>query len=99
MRNSTDWLLLVLTSGAQEGAARIRVWRALKTLGAGILRDGVYLLPAQAEFEAAFTEQRAAIEQSGGAALLFRIPALQAEDDAVLRALFDRSGDYDALLS
>ena len=99
MRNDRHWLLLVVTSGAQEGAARIRVWRALKTLGAGILRDGVYLQPAQPGFEAAFAEQRAAIEQAGGAALLFRIPALETEADAAVRALFDRSGEYDALLA
>jgi hypothetical protein len=75
------------------------VWRALKALGAGILRDGAYLLPAQPQFEAAFAEQRSAIEQAGGAALLFRIPAVEPDEDAAIRALFDRGSEYDALLS
>lgn len=99
MRNEESWLLLVVTSGAQEGAARIRVWRALKAAGAGILRDGVYLLPARPNFEAALADQRTAIEQAGGAAFVFRLPAAGGPDEAALRALFDRSTEYDELLA
>ncbi|MGH7683080.1 MAG: Chromate resistance protein ChrB, partial [Vulcanimicrobiaceae bacterium] len=98
MRNR-GWLLLVVTSGAQEGAARIRVWRALKGLGAGILRDGVYLLPAQPQFQAALAEQRVAIEEAGGAAFLFTIPELESKDNAAFCALFDRSEEYDGILA
>jgi len=34
----------------QNAAGSLRVGRALKALGCGILRDGVYLLPYRPEF-------------------------------------------------
>ena len=39
------WSALFLTLPTQPNAVRLRVWRALKTLGCGSLRDGVYVLP------------------------------------------------------
>ena len=46
--------LLLVTLPTQPNAVRLRIWRGLKALGAGALRDGAYLLPAErsAEFEA-----------------------------------------------
>ena len=99
MDNESSWLLLVVIAGAREGAVRIRVWRALKSLGAGVLRDGVYLVPARPTLEAALRDQRAAIEEAGGMAFLFSIPAIGAGDHEQLRALFDRSDDYAKLLT
>jgi hypothetical protein len=96
---SSSWIILVMTSGAQEGAVRIRVWRALKGLGAGVLRDGIYLLPARPHLEAALREQRAAIEESGGAAFVLPVPALEPEDETALRALFDRGDEYAGFLA
>ena len=37
------WSVLFLTLPTQPSAVRLRVWRALKTLGCGSLRDGVYV--------------------------------------------------------
>jgi hypothetical protein len=45
------WLLFILTLQGQQPAVRMRVWRALKALGAGVIRDGVYLLPNRPEFK------------------------------------------------
>ena len=42
------FLALFVSLPAQGGADRVRVWRALKGLGCGTLRDGVYLLPRAA---------------------------------------------------
>ena len=39
------WSALFLTLPTQPSAVRLRVWRALKTLGCGSMRDGVYVLP------------------------------------------------------
>jgi hypothetical protein len=94
-----SWLLLVMTSGAQEGAVRIRVWRALKTLGAGVVRDGVYLIPLRPNLEAALREQRTAIEEAGGAAFIFPIARIEPADEAALRALFDRGDEYAGFLA
>jgi hypothetical protein len=38
-------LALFISLPTQGGTDRVRVWRALKGLGCGTLRDGVYLLP------------------------------------------------------
>lgn len=96
---SGAWLALIMTLGAQQGAVRIRVWRALKSLGAGGLRDGVYLLPARDGFDAALREQASAIETSGGSAFVLRLSVIDSVDEARLRALFDRSEEYAAFLA
>ena len=43
------WLLLVISLPTSGGTARMRIWRALKTLGCVALRDGAYLLPSGAD--------------------------------------------------
>ena len=39
------WSVLFLTLPTQPSAVRLRIWRALKSLGCGSMRDGVYVLP------------------------------------------------------
>ena len=39
------WLLLVTNLPGHNPTLRMRIWRALKAAGAGLLRDGAYLLP------------------------------------------------------
>jgi hypothetical protein len=70
----------------------MRIWRALKTLGCGALRDGAYLLPrtAAGPFDALAEETIA----EGGVAWLLDIQAPTAEEDALLRGLFARNKDY-----
>lgn len=38
-------LLLILTLPTEQATLRMRVWRTLKSSGAAVLRDGVYLMP------------------------------------------------------
>ena len=42
----TAFHALVLSLPTRNSTIRMRVWRALKETGCGVLRDGVYLLPA-----------------------------------------------------
>ncbi|MCD6042762.1 MAG: chromate resistance protein b, partial [Burkholderiales bacterium] len=42
----SDLAALVLSLPARNSTLRMRLWRALKQTGCGILRDGVYLLPS-----------------------------------------------------
>jgi DNA-binding transcriptional regulator PaaX len=42
------WLLLVTNLPGQNKTLRMRIWRAIKAAGAGMLRDGVYVLPQSA---------------------------------------------------
>ena len=42
-----EWInTLVLSLPTHNSTVRMRVWRALKDSGCGVLRDGVYVLPA-----------------------------------------------------
>jgi hypothetical protein len=83
------WATLIVTLPSQPNAVRVRVWRALKTLGCAALRDGAYLLPAaQApRFEPLADEVRA---HGGSAMVLAMAPLNDAQRDELL-ALFDRS--------
>jgi hypothetical protein len=83
------WATLIVTLPSQPNAVRVRVWRALKTLGCAALRDGAYLLPAaQAPlFEPLASEVR---EHGGTAMVLAMAPLNDAQRDELL-ALFDRS--------
>lgn len=87
------WLLLIISLPTENATARMRAWRALKASGAAVLRDGVYLMPADAERCAALAEIEADISQSGGAAWLLETEPT----DYPYSALFDRTAEYQAL--
>lgn len=92
------WLMLVLTLPVSDAAGRMKILRTLETLGAGVLRDGVYLLPDSRDNRRGFdrlAEQVARIE--GTAEVL----VTETADDAQtrrLRALFDRAARYSELI-
>jgi hypothetical protein len=86
------WSLLIATLPSQPNAVRLRIWRALKALGCGALRDGAYLLPEQhaAALEALATE----VHEHGGSASVLSLVARSETQQAELIALFDRSEAY-----
>ena len=92
------WLLFILTLQGQQPAVRMRIWRALKALGAAVLRDGVYLLPNRPEFIETLQVQSNEVTVSGGSALLFEVDARDGKQEAEFRQLFDRTPEYEKLL-
>ncbi len=86
------WSVLFLSLPTQPSAVRLRVWRALKTLGCGSMRDGVYVLPASktALFDPLVTEVRA----HGGQASVLELSAPDEARRAEVLALFDRTEAY-----
>ena len=86
------WAILILTLPSQPNAVRVRVWRALKTMGCAALRDGAYLLPSA---KAALFDPLAAevLEHGGTAMVLTLTPQDPAQRDELI-ALFDRSEAY-----
>lgn len=92
----TKWLLLVLSLPSDNATARTRIWRALKSLGCGTLRDGTWLLPDREDLEAALRRQAEQARMAGGGAWLLTLGS-QGEGDRDLSALFDRAADYAAL--
>jgi hypothetical protein len=94
-----NWLLLVSTLPGDNGALRIRFWRAMKSLGAGSVRDGVYALPDRAEFRDAFDSLRKDIVDSGGAAYVLIAESASDNEDSLLLSLFDRRDQYASLVA
>ena len=89
-----QWMVLVTSLPGRQGARRMRLWRALKTSGAAIVRDGVYVLPRSEPLEARLQGLAADIVDAGGSASLLGAPDV---DDATAQqwiGLFDRGDDY-----
>jgi hypothetical protein len=92
------WLLFILTLQGQQPAVRMRVWRALKALGAGVIRDGVYLLPNRPEFKEPLQAQSEEVTASGGTAQILEVNARDAQQEAEFRQFFDRTSEYEKLM-
>jgi len=96
--DQTGWTLALFTLPARQAStARVRLWRALKDLGAGSPRDGVAVLPASDAAKAAFDTLAAEVAAAGGTAWRLELPAQASEAQRALVSLFDRSADYAVL--
>jgi hypothetical protein len=77
----------------------MRVWRGLKAVGAGVLRDGVYLLPNRPDCLKTLHEQSLEVNKSGGTTQILEVDPRDSEQEAEFRKLFDRTPEYQKLLS
>lgn len=89
-----EWISLITSLPTENAAVRMRTWRALKASGAAVLRDGVYLLPDLAACREGFDALAADMMAAGGTALVMGVVPPEGVD---FRALFDRTGSYEAL--
>jgi hypothetical protein len=92
------WLMLVNSVSGENKTARMRIWRALKSSGAGALRDGVYVLPQSDAARAVFEEQAAEVVAAGGFANILVVDTPDAAQRETFARLFDRSAEYAELL-
>jgi hypothetical protein len=88
---------LVLSLPTRNSTVRMRVWRALKESGCGVLRDGVYVLPAGSG-NGVLAEIESEIRSAGGFAMTLEMKPRTPEQFAEVRKLFERSADYGALM-
>ena len=88
------WLLLLVSLPSNRVTPRMRVWRALKSMGAAVLRDGVYLLPRSGETLRALEEQAQVVVASGGLAQVLPLGEISPKQQHGFLQLFDRSADY-----
>ena len=88
------WLLLVVTLPTSSATARMRIWRALKALGCGALRDGVYLLPDTETLRAQLAGLGDETIREGGTAWLLQAGPIDAADEQRYLSLFDRRQEY-----
>ena len=90
-----SWLLLILSLPSENTTARMRAWRALKACGAAVLRDGVYLLPDEAQHADTLGAIAEDLRRNDGTAHLLR----STSPDDSLPVLFDRSAEFGTLLA
>src|SRR5437763_14557993 len=88
---------LVLSLPTHNSTIRMRVWRALKDTGCGVLRDGVYVLLEDAAGAAVLRKMETDIQTAGGFAMTVELKLKSAAQTAAVRELFDRRADYGAL--
>jgi hypothetical protein len=93
-----DWLLFVLTLQGHQKTARMRVWRALKTLGAVVLRDGVYLLPNRDALRTRVEALEKEIAEYAGSTQILEVDARHAAQARQFQELFDHTPDYQGLM-
>src|SRR4051794_4777105 len=89
-----SWLLLITNLPGRNPTLRMRIWRALKTAGAGLMRDGVYVLPNSAAARRVLEEQGEEIKGGGGQVQVVSFNPETAEQNAALTAMFDRTAEY-----
>lgn len=94
----TQWLLLITNLPGRNAAVRMRSWRALKSAGAGLMRDGVYVLPSSDDARDTFGLQAKEISSAGGSAQLVAFEANSREQQASIVELFDRTAEYSEVI-
>lgn len=87
---------LVLSLPTRNSTLRMRLWRSLKESGCGVLRDGVYVLPAAAD-GSTLARLESEIRAHGGFALTAELTPKTPAQLADVRKLFDRSAEYGEL--
>jgi len=90
---------LVLSLPTRDSTIRMRVWRALKSTGCGVLRDGVYVLPKDASTSPALPQVEAQVHAAGGFGMIVDLDVKTAAQAGQVRKLFDRSKDYGELVA
>jgi hypothetical protein len=70
------WLLLIYNVPSNPSAHRVYAWRKLKSLGAILLHDAVWVLPANSHTREQFQWLAAEIVDRGGEALLWEAALL-----------------------
>jgi len=87
---------LVLSLPTRNSTLRMRLWRALKDAGSGVLRDGVYVVPAG---KAPLAQLESDIKSNGGFAMTLQLTPRTAQQLSDIQKLFDRSAEYDELIA
>lgn len=94
MNAKPAWLLLVASLPTSGATPRMRLWRAIKSLGCVALRDGAYLLPAGNEHATVLSELAEQANSEGGQAWVMEVIPRSAEDSTAFTAFFDRSAEH-----
>jgi len=94
----TEIAALVLSLPTRDSTVRMRVWRALKATGCGVLRDGMYLLPRDAAGFEVLSEVESQVRAAGGFAMTVDLGLSGPAQQDHVRGLFDRGEQYAELV-
>jgi hypothetical protein len=75
------WILLSSRLPREPTRLRLSIWRRLRRIGAVLLHDSIWVLPADAKTREAFEWLAEEIEEQGGTALAWEALSLSAEQD------------------
>ena len=79
-----EWLLLLYSIPREPTAPRVAVWRKLKRLGALLLHDAAWVLPADERTREQFRWLAAEITEAGGDALVWEARLALGQDEALV---------------
>ena len=89
------WLLLVHQLPAKPPYLRVKMWRRLQGLGAILVKNSVYALPANDQTLEDFQWLLREIEQGGGEGMICEASLVDGLGDQDVRALFEAARDAD----
>jgi hypothetical protein len=92
------WLALVTNVPVEDPSARMRMLRTLESLGAAVMREGVYLLPDTPAGRQGLERLAQYVAKAGGGADVLHVDAANEAQQHVFRRLFDRSARYAELV-
>jgi hypothetical protein len=92
------WLATIAQLPTEDPAARMQVLRTLESLGAAVIREGVYLLPDTPANRQSLEALADYIAKVHGVASVLQVNAASPEQQAAFKRLFDRSARYDDLI-
>jgi hypothetical protein len=92
------WLLTIAQLPIEDPASRMRVLRTLESLGAAVMREGVYLLPDTPANRQSLDALTDYITKIGGSASVLQVSAISPEQHGAFAHLFDRSARYENLI-
>jgi hypothetical protein len=93
-----SWLVMVGQLPTADPAARMRALRKLEALGAGVLREGAYLLPDAPANRESLAALAAEIAAAAGSLHVLHVAGSSEAQNEAFRHLFDRSARYDELV-
>src|SRR5689334_23285179 len=93
------WLILVHQLPPRPTSLRVRVWRRMQQVGAVVLRNSLYVLPASRETREDFEWVRQEIIASGGQVSVLEAAAVDGitDDELMLQFRKIRTAEYEAL--
>ena len=89
------WLLLIHQLPPKPAYFRVKIWRRLNDLGAILIKNAVYALPANAETQEDFEWLLREIAEGGGEAVVCEARLIDGLSDHQVRDLFNVARDAD----